>query len=162
MTNPNRSARNNRYRATAWTLLLGALALPAWASGAASSVSFEGLSVSVGGSSTSLQASSDSASGGAKKVAAGEYRVAEIIQAPGRPGDMRLRLEAVAAANDDGFFLILPQAALEQGGVGMGERVSARQHAYGVEFARAETRTPFYLVLDDDWHRGLRTRAVTL
>ena len=32
----------------------------------------------------------------------------------------------------------------------------------GLEFARAETREAFYLVLDDAWHREFDPRPVTL
>jgi hypothetical protein len=40
--------------------------------------------------------------------------------------------------------------------------VTARHRPYGVEFARADTREPFFLLLADDWRHELDPHALTL
>ncbi len=141
-------------------LLLGAAALPAFAGSSASSASSEGSSASFGSSSTSVEKSSNSSSGD-KKVAAGDYRVVEMADASARPGVMRLRLQATAGAADE-FFLYVPRQAVDDGQIAAGQVVTARERTYGLEFARAETRQAFFLVLKDEWYQELQTRAVTL
>lgn len=142
-----------------------ALALPVGAAGSASSASSTGSSASsasIGSLSTSIENSSKSSSRGTE-VAAGEYRVLEIAAAPGRPDDLRLRLEAVAGSGADGeFFLVVPRATLAPHGELAGQVVSARARPYGVEFAHGVPRRAFFLVLDDAWYRELRTTPVTL
>jgi len=143
-------------------------AAPARADSSVSSAASNSASASVGSLSTSLERSSKSSENG-RDVAAGEYRVVEIAAAPGpgheghdsRDGLVRLRLEAVAGSGAEGeFFLYLPQAALEQGGVAVGQRLSARTRPYGTEFAQAESGRTFFLLLADEWYRELRTRPV--
>lgn len=137
-----------------------AAALPAHAGSSASSASSEGSSASVGSVSTSFETSSDSSSK-TDKVAAGDYKLIEVAQLPERPGMLRMKLQAVAAANDS-FFLYVPEQTLAQTPVALGEVVSARTRPYGVEFAKAESGRPFYLVLHDAWYRELQTNAVVL
>ncbi|PXW93995.1 hypothetical protein C7444_11628 [Sphaerotilus hippei] len=149
------------------TLLLGVSALPALASSTAASSASDSASTSVGSLSTSIGKSSESSTGD-KDVAAGDYRVLDVATLAERPGQVRLRLQALAdpqaaaAAAADEFFLYLPQQTFEQGRLARGEVVSARARAYGLEFARADTREAFYLVLRDDWHHELGSRAVVL
>lgn len=141
-------------------LLAGALPLPARADSSASSAVSNSVSASVGSLSTSVERSSDSSSKG-KNVAAGDYRVIEVAAAPGREGQMRVRLQAVAGSGAEGeFFLYLPPATLAQGGIATGQVVSARTRPYGVEFAQGEPRQAFFLLMADDWFRELRTRVV--
>jgi hypothetical protein len=74
-----------------------------------------------------------------------------------------LQLQHVAIAGEEGALtLTLPRAAFEQGGLSAGQIVAARHRPYGVEFARADTREAFFLVLDDAWYRELGTHPVTL
>jgi hypothetical protein len=148
-------------RAAALAACLLAGATPALAGSSASSASSEGSSASVGSLSTSITASSNSSS--PTTTAEGDYRVIEVAALPDRPGDLRLRLQPVAARGaDEGFFLNLPRAAFELSGVAEGEVVSARARPYGLEFARAATREAFFLVLADEWYRELQTRPVAL
>jgi hypothetical protein len=56
----------------------------------------------------------------------------------------------------------MPDRAVQQGGLEVGQVVSARERPYGVEFARADTRTAFLLLLEDDWYRELQSVPVTL
>jgi hypothetical protein len=60
------------------------------------------------------------------------------------------------------FTLDMPQPTFEQQGLAPGAIVSARHRAYGLEFARADTHEPFFLVLADAWQRELESHAVTL
>ena len=127
----------------------------------ASSASSAG-SQSVGSSSDSIKGSSNSSSGD-KKVADGDYEVLEVTALADRPGMLRLRLQRARpiAADTGTFTLDLPQKALAARGVAAGELVGVRNHEYGVEFARADTREAFYLVLDDAWRNELDPHAVT-
>jgi hypothetical protein len=128
----------------------------------ASSASSAG-SASVGSLSDSIHDSSKSSSGAAK-VADGDYQVLEVAALPGRPGMLRVRMQAQAGAGHDetGTFLLdLPQKALGQRGLAAGELVNVHNRPYGLEFARAQTREAFFLVLTDDWRGELDAHAVT-
>lgn len=138
-------------------------ALPTRAESSVSSAVSDSVSTSVGSISDSIRNSSNSSSGDEKKVAEGEYRVVDVAPAPERPGQLRVRLQALDDHATDGeFVLVLPQAAAERGGVAQGRVVAARQRPYGVEFAAGEPRQAFFLVLEDAWYRELQTRAVQL
>lgn len=147
------------------TALLGlAAALPAWASSTASSASSDAGSASVGSVSTSLETSSNSATGGGR-VAAGPYRIVDVAEAPARPDQLRLTLAAETAAPGAApatVTLLLPRATAERAGLAAGGQVVASRRPYGLEFAAGQPQAPFFLVLDDDWHRGLRAQPVTL
>jgi hypothetical protein len=127
-------------------------ATPTWAEGVASSASSTA-STAGSSASNSLEASSGSSSKG-KTVEA-------VTVAADRPGMVRLALQP---ATDDGqrvsFVLVLPQRTAEQQGLARGDTVSVRERAYGFEFARADTRQAFYLVLADAWQRELDARPV--
>ena len=142
-------------------LLAGLATAPAWADSFASSASSAG-SASSGSVSDSIEGSSDSSSGD-KDVAEGDYRIIEVAEAADRPGLLRVKLQATAPdARHREFVLRLPQQALARGGLQAGDRVSARHRPYGLEFARADNRQAFFLVLADDWQRELPSRPVTL
>lgn len=129
------------------------------ASSAASSASSAG-SASLRGSSDSIKGSSDS-SRTEERVAEGDYRVAAVDAVDGATGMLRLTLEPQAAGRAAAFTLDLPQRALGDRPLARGDIVSAHHRPYGLEFARADTRAAFFLVLADDWHRDLQTRVVT-
>jgi hypothetical protein len=120
-------------------------------------------SASVGSLSDSIHGSSNSSSGD-KKVADGDYQVLEVAALPERPGMLRLRMQTHTAPDNDeaGTFLLdLPQKALGQQGLAAGDLVSVHNRPYGLEFARAQTREAFFLVLTDEWRSDLDARAVT-
>lgn len=148
-------------RALAVTALLSTAAcLPVLAASSASSASSDAVSTSVGSSSTSIKQSSNSSSKD-DKVAAGEYRIVEVAAADA--GQLQLQLQHVAIAGAEGALtLTLPRSAFEQGGLAAGQLVAARHRPYGIEFARADNREAFFLVLDDAWYRELGTHPVTL
>lgn len=142
--------------------LLAACALPALAASSTSSAASDSASTSVGSLSTSFEKSSDSSTGGKQKTA-GDYRVIEVADAPARPGIVRMKLAALAGGAAEGeFYLYLPRQAAADSRVETGQIVSAREHAYGLEFARADTRQAFYLVLNDAALRELQTSVVAL
>ena len=138
----------------------GAAAGPALAASSASSASSEGSSASVGSLSTSIEKSSNSSSKG-DKVAEGDYRIIEVAVADQQPGKMRLTLRALNPADGE-FFLTLPQTAVQHGRLVAGGVVTARAHAYGLQFAAGTPREAFFLVLRDEWYQELQTKAVTL
>jgi hypothetical protein len=142
--------------------LLCAAALPGWAASSASSAASEGASASVGSSSTSIETSSNSSSQG-EKTAAGEYRIVQVAQSPHQPGKLRLTLAAV----DGGKVLHLhvPQETAQAAQLAAGGMVTAREHAYGMQFAAGtlqDKSAPFFLVLHDAWFDELKTRRVTI
>jgi hypothetical protein len=143
--------------------LLAGAALPALASSSASSEGSSASSNSVGSSSTSVGKSSDSSSGKDKAVAEGDYRVVEVAAAADQPGKLRVKLQAAADDSVGGeLFLTLPPVAVARGQLTQGAVISARNRAYGVEFAAGTTREPFFLVLKDDWFRELDSKPVVL
>lgn len=142
--------------------LLIAAAMPALAAGSAASSASESVGQSVGSSSTSIQKSSDASSkNNNNRVAQGDYRILDIAELAERPGMLRLRLQAVAASGErEEFFLLLPRQAAEQGQLAQGKTVTASPRPYGTQFAAADTKQAFFLVLDDEWRRELDTHAV--
>ena len=153
----------NFVRFTSVMLLSIATTFACRADSLASSASSAG-SASLGSLSESVHGSSKSSSGD-NKVADGDYEVLELAALPGRPGMLRLRLQAHAAAtgNDEAsaFLLDLPQKALGEHGLVVGAVVSVHNRPYGLEFARAQTGEAFFLVLSDEWRGDLNPRAVT-
>ena len=154
------------------------------ASSTASSASSAG-SASVGSLSDSLRSSSQS-SAGPRQMADGAYRVIEVAEVEGLPGQLRLTLQAqpawpataqapavrsaaaaeLAAAPTGAplqslqWELRLPRALVEREALAPGHLVRAAQQPYGVAFARAEQSRPFFLVLLDEWQRELPARPV--
>lgn len=142
-------------------LLLAGLATAAQAESFASSASSLG-SASVGSLSDSVKGSSNSSSGKAQ-VAEGAYRVIDVAVAPGRAGRLQVTLQASERPGPEGALrLLLPARAWEAQGLRQGDLVQATHRPYGVEFARAADRMPFFLALADDWRHELDTRAVGL
>jgi hypothetical protein len=148
-------------------LLAAAMSLSsaaACASSTASSAASDSASSTVSSTSESLRGSSTSSSPGGR-TAAGDFRIVEVAEVAERPGRARLTLEPVAGNASAPFTLELPHATLEAAALGAGDVIAAEQRPYGVAFATAaagRARTVFFLVLDDDWHRELATRPVTL
>lgn len=141
------------------SVLLGAtMALPVLAASNLSSASSEGSSASVGSLSDSIQGSSNSASG--NKVAEGPYRVIDVALVPEGTGRTRVTLAAVQG--EQTFTLVLPAGAAAQAQLVAGDIVQVRERGYGLQFARADAREPFFLVLDDARWRELQSRPVTL
>ena len=143
-------------------MLLAAAALPASAASSTASAASDSITTSVGSASGSIQKSSDSSSKD-NKVADGDYKIIDVAVVTERPGTVRMKLQAVDERGADGeFFLYLPQEALTQSRLAQGGIVTARQRAYGMEFAHGQTRQAFFLVLNDEWYRELNTTPVVL
>jgi hypothetical protein len=144
-------------------LACAALSLPAGAASSASSASSQASSASIGSVSTSFESSSESSQGGGK-VAAGEYRVLQVAAGP-RDGTVRVALRAeadVPAGAMREFNLVLPTVTAERAGLAAGVGISAREQAYGLQFAAGSPRAAFFLVLHDEAMRELQMRPVTL
>ena len=138
-----------------FSILAAAMALPVHAESFASSASSAG-SASSGSVSDSITGSSKSSSGDDKKVAAGQYRVIEVAEAPGKPGATRFKLRG----EGNEFVLDVPKAALAERALPAGAMVQVSERAYGYEFAFADTRQAFFLALHDAWQRELRSHAI--
>jgi hypothetical protein len=142
-------------------VLAAGVAAQAHADSFASSASSAG-SASSGSISTSLNGSSNSSSRN-DKVANGPYRidrVERLAQLDGRPGMVRLSMQAEQV--DQQLTLDLPSSVFDQQNLGRGDLVDVQKRDYGFQFAHADTRTAFFLVLADDWHDELAARPVTL
>jgi hypothetical protein len=142
-------------------LLSAAVSAPSRAESIASSASSAG-SASLGSLSESSNRSSDS-SRRDRQARDGDYRVIDVAALPERAQWLRLRLQPVASADgaDDEVWVELPRQALAQRGLARGDVVRARGRPYGLEFAHADTREPFFLALAADWRRELEPRLVT-
>ena len=149
-------------RSTIAACSLALFSQAALAASSATSAASGSVGASVGSASGSLQGSSAS-SGQAVAVIPGDYRVLEVTAVPGRPGVLRLALQAVDVPGPTGQLgLSLPQQAYAAGRLAEGGLVHARQRPYGLEFARADTKEAFFLVLADEWFRELQTVPVQL
>lgn len=146
-------------RLAALVALGAALALPVCAESSASSASSAG-SQSSGSVSDSIRGSSNSSSP-ANKVAEGEYRIDAMTALAEKPGFLRLHLQHLTQP-DAGLLLDLPEKTATLAALGLGGHVAARQRPYGIEFATAPAREPFFLVLADDWFRELASNPVRL
>jgi hypothetical protein len=128
----------------------------------------DSIGVSSGSVSGASERSSDSSR--TRRTARGDYDVVEVASAATDPAAtdgapaLRLTLQSVAEPGDAGrLFLTLPQTAADRAGVGqVGQRVTATPRPYGTEFARADTRRAFFLVLDDEWLREIAPQAVPM
>ncbi|RDS87735.1 hypothetical protein [Pseudomonas fluorescens] len=114
-------------------------------------------SASSGSVSDSLSGSSDSSEED-KKISDGNYKISDVAQAPGRAGILRVKMQA--EASQELIVLDLPASVIDKQGLGRGDIIRAEQRVYGYEFARADTREAFFLVLADDWHGELAPRPV--
>ena len=133
-------------------VLCGLLPLAAQADSFVSSAAGAG-SASSGSVSDSLKGSSASSSEGGQRRAEGRYRITDVAQADA--GRLRLTLMRDGA---EPLALTLPATAAA--GLAVGSEVQATPRPYGIEFAHADTGTAFFLVLEDEWQRGLSARAV--
>lgn len=134
------------------------LALQAHADSFTSSASSAG-SASSGSVSDSLSGSSKSSSGG-DKVAAGDYRIIDVAQTPGRAGSARIAMQGDKP--EQRIVLDLPQTVVDKQGLGRGDLVNVQHREYGLAFARGESRQAFYLVIADDVYDELKARRVTI
>lgn len=130
--------------------------LPARADSSSVSSTSASASQSLGSVSDSIQGSSNSSTG--HRVAAGEYRIVEIAALGDRPGLERLQLEGEGGR----FALLLPAAVREREALRSGDRIAVSTPAYGLAFARAGAREPFFLALDEAWRHEFQRRAVSL
>lgn len=153
-----------RHALSAVALPLAVASLPVLAGGLSASSAAGGSSASSAGS-ASLETSSNSSSR-ATGVAEGPYEVIDVAAVPERAGTLRMTLRALAGngagAAGAELVLYLPQQAYDQGRLSTGHTVTARHRPYGLEFARADTREPFFLVVNDEWMRELPSRPVLL
>jgi len=144
-------------RAALMAAALG-LAWNAQASSIVVSVS-DSVAAASGSVSDSLNGSSNS-SNGHHRVADGDYQIIQIAETPGRADRVRLTMQA--ADPKEQVVLDMPQATFEQQRLASGDMVHAQNRVYGIEFAHADNRQPFYLVLADEWYGELAARPVTL
>lgn len=132
------------------------------AAGSAASTASDSASSAASSTSDSVNASS-AGSSKATGVAAGDYRIVDITAVAERTDVMRIRLAAVkTSAAQEPFELLLPGKAVRDAALNTGSRVTVSTRPYGIELADTQTRMPFFLVLHEQWHRDLSTKALSL
>lgn len=132
--------------------LAGTVYAESFTSSASSAASTSSASIS-----NSLEGSSDSSTN-KEKTAAGDYRITEVAQAPGRDGLLRLQMRT--EASPEVLALDLPEPIFRAQALQVGDVLRVERPVYGFAFARADTRETFYLVLADDWQGELAARPV--
>lgn len=150
--------------ASTLVLVAGAIVLPAGAGSLVTSSAAGGSSASSAASSASESSKDSSTSSSTnKRVAEGPYKIVDMVAVADRPGTMRLRLQALADAGPAGEFVLdLPALTADQSRLASGQTVTARQRAYGTEFAHGDSHQAFFLVLSDGWSRELVSNPVLL
>lgn len=147
-------------RLLAATVLAAAASSPALATSSAVYSASESLATSVGSLSTSVKRSSDSSV--KTVVGQGEYEVIRMAAAQD-DGRLPVTVRALPGQTTEGeLTLLLPPQAVAQGGLAVGQLLRAQERAYGLELARADTRQPFFLLLDDRTLRELDNVPVML
>lgn len=114
-------------------------------------------SASSGSVSDSFHGSSNS-SNDDKKTADGDYRIVEVAEVAGRTDYVRVTM--LSDQTQQRIALDLPGKVFAKQGLIQGDLVHTQRRPYGYEFAHADTRLAFYLVLADDWHDELAPRVV--
>jgi hypothetical protein len=143
-------------------LALAVLASPAMAASSAITSISDSIVTSVGSLLGSLKHSSKS-SYQATGLAEGDYKIIEVAAVPEQPGMARMTLQAVANTNpDDEVYLYLPLKTVESSHLAQGHVVTAFNRPYGIEFAKADTKQAFYLLLEDKWYRELQSNVVVM
>ena len=140
------------------TLVVAALGLAMQAHADSTSSASSAGSASSGSVSDSLAGSSNSSTGNDRR-ADGNYQIIDIDPTPGRAGSTRV---AMQAGESNRIVLDLPHAVFARQGLARGDFVLAQNRSYGLEFARADTREAFFLVLEDSVYKELAARKVTL
>jgi hypothetical protein len=131
----------------------------AWAASSAVASASDSVSTSVDSLSRSIRKSSDSSS--RTVVGQGDYQVIQVAELDS--GQRDVTLQAVPGRGAQGVLTLrLPPEAAQRGDLVPGRVVTARERPYGIEFARADTRTAFFLLLDDAWYRELQSVALPL
>lgn len=147
-------------RGLAAAMLAWAAAGPAQATSSAVYSVSESLATSVGSLSTSVRKSSDSSV--KTVVGQGAYEVIHLADAQD-DGRLPVTVRALPGQAASGeLTLLLPPQAVAQGGLAVGRVLHAQERPYGLELARADTRQPFFLLLDDRTLRELDNVPVTL
>ncbi len=147
-----------KHSLSALVLAMGLAPLPGLAASSAASSASESLTTSVGSVSNSITGSSKTA-----VAAAGDYQLIQVAAADNRPGVLQLTLRPVGGQDAAGdIVLSLPQKAFDNSGLAQGDTVAARERAYGLEFANAQTRAAFFLVMSDASYRELASHPVVL
>ena len=152
-----------RLSLPAWTLAAWMLGGSVQAGSLAASSAAGGSSASVGSSASSEASSGASSASSRQTTAQGPYRITEVAALADRPGQVQLRLQALAAdAPAPEHLLVLPQAIAAQLGLAVGHTVNARPQAYGTEFVHGTSQQAFYLVLTDGFRRELGAQPVRM
>lgn len=161
---PTLSQTGSRRLARTIALATALAGCTAWADSTSSASS--AASTSAGSASESLGASSNSSSR-ATGVAQGPYTVQEVAGVVGRPDLLQLRLQGVNRADgqapSEPVLLRVPRVTAEREQLAVGLTVLAQHRPYGVAFATVDAdgrSRPFFLVLEDAWHRELDNRPV--
>jgi hypothetical protein len=92
----------------------------------------------------------------------GDYEITRIAAAEGSNDRMQIALRAPGDDRERDINLFISAADYNNIDLGVGQVVTATQHAYGVAFTRGDAATPFTVVLADAWVKDLGMQAVAL
>jgi hypothetical protein len=152
-----------KYRLLGVMIAISTLTTSAFAASSAASSASESVTTSIGSLSDSVEGSSKSSSKPPRPLAAGDYKVIAVAAIADKPGMLRITLQAVnAPVETPEIALVLPQKAFDTSGLTKGELVTAKDRSYGTEFSNKQTQAAFFLVLNDEAHRELASKPVTL
>jgi hypothetical protein len=119
------------------------------AASTASSAASDSASSATSSASNSLGTSSNSSTGNDRQAMNGDYRIDAIVAVAGRSDRVQLQLKPVDGNAERAFALELPLQIVDQTALAAGSVVNAQARSYGIEFALAATKQPFFLVLED-------------
>lgn len=142
--------------------LSGALlgAAPAQAASLSASLASESLGVSSGLVSDSVSGVSKGSSK-AVGLAQGPWEVIHVADAPKAGQRQTLTLRRAAAADAAPIVqLMLPQGVVRSQALTTGDVIHVGPREWGYALARGDAATPFFVLLHDDWARGLQARAL--
>jgi hypothetical protein len=92
----------------------------------------------------------------------GDYEIIKIAAAEGTNDRMQIALRAPGDDRERDIDLYIAAADYNNIDLGVGQTVTATQHAYGVAFTRGDATMPFTIVLADAWIKDLGMQAVSL
>lgn len=123
--------------------------------------SFTAISRSLATSSNSSATSSTNTANDIGQID-GDFKITKIAAAEGTHDRMQIALEAAGNDRTKDIYLNISAQDYENVNLGVGQTVSAVQHAYGVAFVREGEKEPFAIVVADAWIKDLGVTRVAL
>lgn len=162
--NDNKAASDMTPSKTKFRLIAAAVLLMTQASSFANGISIS-LSLSVSGtvaSVSNLISKATTTVVNLVDLTNGTYTVTSIAVADERKDQMRLQLQAEGSDRNRDIYLYLPANDYARVDIGVGQTVTASKEDYGLAFYQSLNKTPFVVVLNEDWLADLNARHVVV